>query len=198
MTVAVTEQEVSDRFRAHLVRLTEHGRCVWRPEVRLQAWAHAAHGKMATLRADYVLTLDGGPLLAVDVKRPPDSGSDIGRAHEQVRQYAGAVVAVATYDRVVPAWVGQPLFAAFLLYDSRHLSEARSIGCPSIADHIAAAARLFGPGNVGFVRYQPHCGLRLELGGDRWWSERDGYRGNAFARGIRVGSQRFPAPEGTP
>lgn len=36
--------------------------------------------------------------------------------------------------------------------------------------------------------------LRSGIGGERYWSEARGWRADAFARGVRLGSQRQGAP----
>lgn len=175
------EADVSAALREHLDRLVHEGRCVYRPEVWLGVWTHSLRGAMDRLRIDYVAQLDGGPLIGIEVKRRPDKPVELGRALHQCSQYATAVVAVQAADRIVPAWLGQPLKAVFLRVDQRGMAEA-------IQEHAKAAVRLYGPANVGFAYLTKWNGLNLNIGGDRWWCERYGYRANAMDRTSRVGN----------
>lgn len=183
------EAEVSAGLRTHLERLAAEGRCEWRPEVRLLAWTHASKTRADTLRIDYVCSFDGGPLVGIEVKRRPDQPVELGRALFQCAQYAAAVVAPQLATRVPQAWVGQPLKAVFLRVDRRGMRE-------TVEEHAKAAVRLYGPANVGFLHVTRWNGVLLNIGGDRWWCERWGYRANAFDRGSRVGNGRFRPEEG--
>lgn len=178
---AAPEADVSAALREHLDRLTSEGRCIYRPEVWLGVWTHALRGQMDRLRIDYVMSLDGGPLIGIEVKRRPDSEADLGRHMRQCSQYAAGIIAVQAADRIVPAWLGQPLMAVFLRVDQRGMDEA-------VQQSAKAAVRLFGPSNVGFAYVTKRNGVNLNIGGDRWWCERYGYRANAMDRTVRIGN----------
>lgn len=180
-TPSAPETELSAALRAHLERLALEGRCVFRPEVWLGVWTHSLKGQMDRLRIDYVAQMDGGPLIGLEVKRRPEQPSDLGRALVQCSQYATAIIAPQLAERIEPAWLGQPLKAVFLRVDQRGMRE-------HIWQHAAAAVRLYGPANVGFAYVTQHNGLNLNIGGDRWWCERWGYRANAMDRTARVGN----------
>lgn len=183
------EANISARLAERFEVLRAEGRCEYAAEVWLLTWGHIGKGAQR-VRADFVLSLDGGPLLVVEVKGRFGRGVEMGDALRQTADYARAQVAAAqTVGNDVPrAWHGAPIRWAALAYDYAALPE-------HLAGHQEAAHRLFGPQNVGFLTNDRWQGLKFTLGGDRYWSDKHGWRENAAARTVRVGSQRQGAPE---
>lgn len=173
-----TEPELADRLQHIFLRLEEVGRCVWRREVRLLHWG--ARGKVSTLRADFVASLDGSPLMAFEVKRAAPKAADLGRHLLQCADYARSVVAPMVAEKGVQAWVQQPIRATFLFTDPAAMR-------PWVREHAKHARRLFGPARVGFAFDHARRGLLLQLCDDTtFWSEFD-WRGDArqhFAGGL--------------
>jgi len=175
------ETEVSAALKTHLDRLSDEGRCVYYSEVWVNAWTHSLKKGMDRLRIDFVAQFDGGPPVGIEVKRRPEQPVELGRALLQCSQYAQGVIATQAAERVAPSWLGQPLKAVFLRVDQAGMRE-------SIRQHASAAVRLYGPANVGFLYVTQWNGLNLNIGGDRWWCERWGYRANAMDRTSRTGN----------
>lgn len=175
------ESEVSKSLVQHLDRLSDEGRCVFYSEVWLNAWTHALKPNADRLRIDFVAQFDSGPPVGIEVKRRPEQPVELGKALHQCSQYAQGVIATQAADRVAPSWLGQPLKAVFLRVEQDGMRE-------TIRQHAAAAVRLYGPANVGFAYVTQSNGLNLNIGGDRWWCERYGYRANAMDRTHRVGN----------
>lgn len=165
-----TEPELVDRLKAIFGRLSDAGRCTWRPEVRLLHWIRG--GKTKTLRADFVASVDGSPLLAFEVKRAAEHAADLGRHLLQCADYARCVVAPASAERDVQMWIQQPIRAAFLFTDPASMR-------PYVREHATAARRLFGPARVGFAFDHSRRGLLMQLCDESvFWSEWD-WRGGA-------------------
>jgi hypothetical protein len=183
------EAAISARLAERFEWLRAEGRCEYAAEVWLLTWGHIGKGAQR-VRSDYVVSFDGGPLLVVEVKGAFGRQAEMGDALRQTADYARAQVAAAqTVGNAVPrAWHGAPIRWAALAYHYRatpdHLKPAED-----------AAQRLFGPQNVGFLTNDKWQGLKFTLGADRYWSEANGWRENAAARTVRVGSQRKGAPE---
>jgi hypothetical protein len=180
---------VEDRIVARLEQrfgaLRDAGRCVFAREVRVLTWGHIAAGSK-TVRADFVISLDDSPMLAVEVKGRFDQPVDLGKALSQCDDYARAQIGANDMARVPHAWVGRPIWGAVLAFDVAGSREA-------VQAHTLSAHRIMGPRNVGFLEREDR-GLCIRLGGERYWSEWNGWRADAFARGVRIGSARTKAP----
>jgi len=159
-----TEAEISADLVSELTRLGPE-RCVFRPEVRMLCWTHATRSKADVLRIDFVAELEGR-LIGIEVKKPPEHSSDLGRYLLQSAQYAAGVIAANVAD-VPQHWIGKPLVAVFLRTKLTGAHER-------LRDHAATAPRLFGPANVGFVTKERR-GLCLRLCAERFWTEWSGY-----------------------
>lgn len=179
---------IEARIVARLVeRFTALGdRCVMGQEVRVLSWGHIAKGAKV-IRADFVVSLDDAPLLAVEVKGRFDQPVELGRALSQCDDYARAQIGANDIARVPPSWNGRPIWAAALAFD---LAKSE----PNVQAHAAMAPRIVGPRNVGFLEAEDR-GLCFRLGGERWWTEWNGWRADAFARGVRIGSGRGSPPQ---
>lgn len=177
------ETEVSAELRQTFIRMQAAGRCTWMEEVRLMCWTHAQKSRPDFLRIDYVARLDSGPLLGFEVKRRPERPAELGAHLAQCGQYsAGLVTAQIFQSAECRSWQDQPLAAVFLRVDAEGMD-------PYVLEHAKAAVRLWGPMNVGFAKIRPKHGLFLQLGtSERWYSERDGYRADAFDRTAKFGS----------
>lgn len=185
MADAPTEKQLSEDLRARLEWLERQDRCTWRPEVRMVCLAHASKGAPTTLRIDYVANLDG-ILVGFEVKKPPETPADLGRALVQCAQYSQGIIGVATVDRVPPTWIGQSLLATFLVSDASFTSE-------HVQEHGHYAHRLFGPANVGFMRRtgrEPRA-FELYLCAERAWSDEWGWHRGIIGKTARSGNGRI-------
>lgn len=182
-------ESVETRIVARLVErfaaLRGAGRCTFAQEVRVLSWGHIGKG-VQTIRADFVVSLDDAPLLAVECKGRMEQPVELGKALSQCDDYARARVGANDASRTPPAWIGLPIWAAALAFDAPGSRD-------TVQAHAAMAHRIVGPRNVGFLEREQR-GLCFRLGGERWWSEWSGWRADAFARGTRIGSGRMPAP----
>lgn len=183
-------ESVEDMIKARLAKrfaaLAAEDRCAFADEVWLLTWGHIAKGAKR-VRADFVVSLDGGPLLAVECKGAIGRAAELGDALRQTGDYARAQVAPQVIRVGLPqSWIGAPIRWAALAFKYDATREW-------VEQHEKAAHRLFGPANVGFMRVDKWQGLKFVLGGDRYWSERESWRENAMMRTTRVGSQREAA-----
>lgn len=178
------EDQIKARLEARFTALAAEDRCTYAREVWLLTWGHIAKGAKR-VRADFVVCLDGGPLLAVECKGTIARMVDLGDALRQAGDYSRAQVAPQLVGPGIPP-VGAPIRWAALAFNYGSMSEP-------VQRHEEAAHRLFGPANVGFLRVDKWQGLKFVLGADRYWSEAHGWRENAMARTTRVGSQREAA-----
>ena len=193
----LTEPQLKARLESVFAAL--EGRCIWRKEVRMLCWTHAGRVKADMLRIDYVLQLDDGPLVGVEVKAPLKRAAELGQSLFQATQYAAGMVAPSTPDRIVQSWVGKPLLAVFL-YTQWGALDAY------VVKHADAAQRLYGPANVGMLGLDPHHGLKLTLCADRLWSTTYGWNHGSIARkNPRSGNGSFrhigelpPSEDGSP
>jgi hypothetical protein len=182
------EDLIKERLTARFEKLHTEGRCVFAREVWLMTWGHITKGAQR-VRADFVASLDGGPLLAVECKGSFCRQAEIGDALRQTGDYARAQVAPQEVkNRLPPTWVGNPIRWAALAYNYRSIP-------PHIQPAAEAAHRLFGPSNVGFLTVDKWQGLKFILGADRYWSEANGWRVNAMVRTTRLGTQRMGVSE---
>ncbi len=179
------ETQIVQRLQARFQALADEGRCVFAREVRLLSWGHIGKG-VQTVRADFVVSLDDAPLLAIECKGRLEQPVDLGRALSQCDDYARAKVGANDASRVPLIWLDRPIWGAALAFD---LPGSRE----TIQAHTVMAHRIVGPRNVGFLEREDR-GLCFRLGGERWWSEWAGWRADAFARGTRIGSGRTDAP----
>jgi hypothetical protein len=179
-----TEARIVQRLVERFDALRTAVRCIYAQEVWLLTWGHISKGAKR-VRADFVVSLDGGPLLVVECKGDLDRPAALGDALRQCSDYARAQVAGAqTVGNSTPrAWMSQPIRWAALAYNYNSQPV-------HVEQHRDAADRLFGPSNVGFLRLDKWQGLKFTLGADRYWSEAHGWRENAAARTVRIGSQR--------
>lgn len=180
------EDQIKARLEARFENLAHDDRCVYAREVWLLTWGHIAKGAKR-VRADFVVSFDGGPLLAVECKGELTRAAELGDALRQTGDYARAQVAPQVVQAGFPRiWIGQPIRWAALAFKYDATKEF-------VHEHEKAAHRLFGPSNVGFLRVDKWQGLKFVLGGDRYWSEKEGWRENAMTRTTRIGSQRESA-----
>lgn len=179
------EARIVARLVERFTALCDAGRCVLGREVRVLTWGHIERGAQ-TVRPDMVVSLDDGPLCAIEVKGRLEKPADLGRALSQCDDYARSRVAANDAAKVPVSWMGRPVWGAFLAFDLPGSEEA-------VRQHAAMAPRIVGPRNVGLLS-SDHCGLTLHMGGERYWSEARGWRADAFARGVRIGSSRAGAP----
>jgi hypothetical protein len=180
------EDRITERLQGHFLRLGAAGRCLWAREVRVLTWGHISHGAKI-VRADLVVSIDDGPLCAIEVKGRFEQPVDLGKALSQCDDYARATVGANDAAKVPPAWIGRPIWGAFLACD---LDSSRD----TVQQHAQMAHRIVGPRRVGFIAREDR-GLCLRLGGERYWSEWNGWRADAFARGVRIGSSKDAAPQ---
>lgn len=185
MTESV-EARIVSRLADRFLQLAEAGRCVFAREVRVLSWGHIGKG-VQTIRADFVVSLDDAPLLAIECKGRMEQPVELGRALSQCDDYARAKIGANDASRVPVAWMDRPIWGAALAFD---LPGSRD----TVQQHAIMAHRIVGPRNVGFLRRSEAGDLELLLGGERWWSERAGWRADAFARGTRIGSGRSNMP----
>lgn len=178
------EDIVKARLEARFSALALEDRCAFAREVWLLTWGHIAKGAKR-VRADFVVSLDGGPLLAVECKGTITHMVELGDAMRQAGDYARAQVAPQLVGPGIPP-VGAPIRWAALAFNYASMSEP-------VSRHEEAAHRLFGPANVGFLRMDRWQGLKFVLGSNRYWSEAHGWRADALTRTTRVGSQRESA-----
>lgn len=182
-------ESVEARIVARLVErfsdLRDAGRCAFAQEVRVLSWGHIGKG-VQTIRADFVVSFDDAPLVAVECKGRLEQPVDLGRALSQCDDYARAQIGVNDARAVPQAWLGKQIWAAALAFD---LPGSRE----TVQAHATMAHRIVGPRNVGFLE-RGGRGLCLRIGGERYWSEWNGWRADAFARGTRIGSGRVSAP----
>ena len=174
-------QRLAKRFQ----RLTAEGRCLFAQEVRVLSWGHIGKG-VQTVRADFGVSLDDSPLLAIECKGRLEQPVELGRALSQCDDYARAKVGANDAARVPISWIDRPIWGAALAFD---LPGSRE----TVQAHATMAHRIVGPRNVGFLEREDR-GLCLRLGGERWWTEWSGWRADAFARGTRLGSGRSDMP----
>lgn len=179
------EDRIVARLELRFAALRDEGRCVYAREVRVLTWGHIAKGPQ-TGRADFVLSLDDSPLIAVECKGRMEQPAELGRALSQCDDYARAQIGVNDLARVPREWSGRPIWGAALAFDAAGSRE-------SVQAHALSAHRIVGPRNVGFLEREDR-GLCLRYGGERYWSEWSGWRTDAFARGVRIGSGRASAP----
>lgn len=179
------EARIVERLLGRFTDLRAAGRCIFGHEVRVLTWGHIEKGAQ-TVRPDFVVSFDDGPLCAIEVKGRLEKPVELGRALSQCDDYARSRIGANDASKVPVAWLGRPIWAAFLAFDLPGSEEA-------VRQHAAMAPRIVGPRNVGLFS-SDHCGLTLHLGGERYWSEARGWRADAFARGVRIGSGRVSAP----
>ncbi len=179
------ETRIVARLVQRFSELRDGGRCVFGQEVRVLSWGHIGKG-VQTIRADFVVSLDDAPLVAIECKGRLEQPVELGRALSQCDDYARARVGANDAAKTPPAWIGRPIWASALAFD---LPGSRE----TVQAHAAMAHRIVGPRNVGFLEREER-GLCLRLGGERWWTEWNGWRADAFARGTRIGSGRTSAP----
>lgn len=146
-------------------------------------WTHSSRAKPDSLRIDFIIELEGR-LLGVEVKRPPEHSSDLGRYLVQSAQYAVGVIGANTAD-IPQSWIGRPIEAVFI---RTKLTGAHQ----RLREHAYAAHRLFGPANVGFLTIERR-GICLRLCAERFWTEWRGYHQGMLTKVSRVGSGQFTA-----
>lgn len=179
------EAAIVARLTERFAALRHSGRCGFAKEVWLLTWGHIAAGAQR-VRSDFVVSLDDAPLLAVEVKGIMEQPADLGRALSQCDDYARAQVAMNDAAKLPVGWIGRPIWGAALAFD---LPRSRE----TVQQHADAAQRIIGPRKVGFLAREDR-GLCLRIGGERWWSEWNGWRADAFARGSRIGSGKIGSP----
>lgn len=173
------ETALSAAFANHLTRLRD--RCVWRAEVWMRCWTHAACERADRLRIDYVAELDGR-LVGFEIKAPAESAADLGRQLVQCSQYAAGIIA-ANHADVPQGWIGKPLIGVFLRTTVGRADEF-------MRDHLRCAPRLYGAANVGFAVFE-NRGLCLRLCGERFWTEWRGYHQGMLDKTSRRGNGKF-------
>lgn len=185
--MSAIEARIVAALRKRFFLLEEAGRCSFAEEVRLLSWGHISDGKPHVMRADFVVTWDDGPLIAIECKGRFEARTDLGKVLSQAGDYARAEVGANAIDKVPPSWVGKPIWAAALAFDYQNSSERSQRAMDE-------AHRLYGPRNVGFLTVDRWQGLKFTLGADRYWSEEYRWRVGACLRGLRVGSGRKDIP----
>lgn len=173
---------LTERFSA----LRDEGRCQFAREVRVLSWGHIGKGQQV-IRPDFVVSLDDSPLVAVECKGRFEQPVELGRALSQCDDYARAKIGANDVASVPVRWMEMPIWAAALAFDT-------AASAASVQAHRVMADRIVGPRNVGFLVRESR-GLCFTLGGERWWSQWNGWRAGAFARGVRLGSTRQAAPK---
>lgn len=182
---ASVEARIVARLTERFASLGADGRCLFAAEVRVLTWGHISKGAQV-VRADFMVSIDDSPLLAVECKGRMEQPVELGRALSQCDDYARATIGANDAAKVPRGWVGRPVWAAVLAFDE---AGSRDI----VQAHAAMAHRIVGPRNVGFLTREDR-GLCIRLGGERYWTEWAGWRADAFARGVRIGSGRTGAP----
>lgn len=175
------EARIVARLVARFTALRDAGRCAFAQEVRVLSWGHIALGAK-TIRPDFIVSMDESPLIAVEVKGAMEQPAELGRALGQCDDYARARMGANDVSKVPQSWIGRPIWAAALAFHFEGSSDG-------VRAHADMAHRIVGPRNVGFLAREAR-GLCLRLGGERYWSEWNGWRTDAFSRGVRVGSAR--------
>jgi hypothetical protein len=173
------------RLERHLARLAEAGRCIWQKEVwmRLPALPGDRTINERRGRIDYVVALDGGWPIGIEAKVGVFRTAQFGDQLRQCHDYTRGVISPQVLPRDALQWQHRPIYAVFLACEM----PVKPLGSPPDAAYYAR--RLMSPFRVGFVTNHRWQGLHLSLGCEnRWWSERDGYRDDAFARAQKLGS----------
>jgi hypothetical protein len=176
-----SEKDLANDLEFRLNVLSESHRCIWRAEVRMLCYTHAARGsEPETLRIDYIAMLDG-ILVGFEVKRPPDRPAELGRCLWQCAQYAQGIIGAATVEKVPQDWIGKALLGVFLVSDASYCT-------PHTQSHGQYAHRLYGPANVGFLRRKYLDEFELFLCADRAWSKEWGWHRGLVHKSARSGN----------